>query len=62
MPTNLSIKNVPDRLMTLLRKQTAKHHQPLQGAVLLQGLGYLTHMHLTYYDVTPIETVQLAKQ
>ncbi|GJL64809.1 MAG: hypothetical protein NPIRA04_34630 [Nitrospirales bacterium] len=34
MPTNLSIKNVPDRLMSRLRKRAAKHHRSLQGEVL----------------------------
>ena len=34
MSTNLSIKNVPDRLMARLRKRAAKHHRSLQGEAL----------------------------
>ena len=34
MPTHLSIKNVPDRLMSRLRKRAAKQHRSLQGEVL----------------------------
>ncbi|WP_447969668.1 FitA-like ribbon-helix-helix domain-containing protein [Nitrospira sp. M1] len=33
MPTNLLIKDVPDRLMARLRLQAVKHHRSLQGEV-----------------------------
>ncbi|GJL49502.1 MAG: hypothetical protein NPIRA01_07290 [Nitrospirales bacterium] len=31
MPTNISLKNVPDRLILRLRQRAAKHHRSLQG-------------------------------
>jgi plasmid stability protein len=34
MPVNLSIKNVPDRLVSCLRKRASKHHRSLQGELL----------------------------
>ncbi len=34
MPTNLSIKKVPDKLMAHLRRQAKAHHRSLQGELL----------------------------
>lgn len=34
MPANLSIKNVPDRILGRLRRQAARHHRSLQGELL----------------------------
>lgn len=34
MPTNLSIKNVPDAWVEQLRRRAAKHHRSLQGELL----------------------------
>ncbi len=34
MPSNLSIKNVPDELMEHLRQRAARHHRSLQGELM----------------------------
>jgi len=34
MPTNLSVKNVPDELMKRLRQRAARHHRSLQGELM----------------------------
>lgn len=34
MPANLSIKNVPDRILERLRRQATRHHRSLQGELL----------------------------
>ncbi|GJL56704.1 MAG: hypothetical protein NPIRA02_38360 [Nitrospirales bacterium] len=34
MPVNLSIKNVPDRIVKRLRRRALKHHRSLQGELL----------------------------
>jgi plasmid stability protein len=34
MPTNLSIKKVPDKLMAHLRRRAKAHHRSLQGELL----------------------------
>ena len=34
MPTNLSVKNVPDEVMEELRKRAKRNHRSLQGEVM----------------------------
>jgi plasmid stability protein len=34
MPTNLSIKNAPDHIVTRLRERARRHHRSLQGELL----------------------------
>jgi plasmid stability protein len=34
MPVNLSIKNVPDKLVERLRRRAAEHHRSLQGELM----------------------------
>ena len=34
MPTNVSVKNVPDRIIDGLRKRAARHHRSLQGELM----------------------------
>ena len=34
MPTNLSIKNAPDRVVQRLRERAERHHRSLQGELL----------------------------
>lgn len=34
MPVNLSIKNVPDELASLLRERAARNHRSLQGELM----------------------------
>lgn len=34
MPTNLSIKNTPDHIVTRLRERARRHHRSLQGELL----------------------------
>lgn len=34
MPTNLSIKNAPDHLVSRLRERARRHHRSLQGELL----------------------------
>lgn len=34
MPANLSIKNVPDKVLDRLRQRAARHHRSLQGELL----------------------------
>lgn len=42
MPTNVSLKNVPDDMMEKLRKRAKRHHRSLQGeliAILEEAVG-----------------------
>ena len=42
MPTNVSVKNVPDDVMEKLRKRARRHHRSLQGelmAILEEATG-----------------------
>ncbi len=34
MPANLSVKNVPDKVLTRLRRRAARHHRSLQRELL----------------------------
>lgn len=45
MPTNVSLKNVPDDMMEKLRKRAKRHHRSLQGeliAILEEVVGPAT--------------------
>ena len=34
MPTNVSVKNVPDRIVEKLRQRARRHHRSLQGELM----------------------------
>ena len=34
MPTNISVKNVPDEIIEKLRKRAKRHHRSVQGEVM----------------------------
>jgi plasmid stability protein len=34
MPTNISIKNVPDKIVDVLRQRAKRHHRSLQGELM----------------------------
>lgn len=34
MPVNVSVKNVPDKIIEILRKRARRHHRSLQGELM----------------------------
>jgi antitoxin FitA len=54
MPTNLSIKNVPDELAQLLRERAERSHRSLQGEL----MAILEEAVLPQRGLTPAEVLE----
>jgi len=52
MPSNLSIKNVPDEILDRLRRRANRHHRSLQGELMtMLEQGVLSEPRLTVDEV-----------